>query len=466
MKLWQKISFVCSLVLLTVVFLCTRTLSNWAREEMISQSSQNNYAQLTELKSSFERLLSGHADAGDGEAVQRALIEYCFSEVAVLGSAISVEGQLLYSRTEAPVTELVPLRLTDNLHVANGGGSDEEKLISATAFRVTNYDGLECCIYLCKDIRPLHARIDKMRSQFALRGLGYTGLGLVLIVWLVKRNMRHLSQLEKAAASIAGGNYGVRTALRSKDELQKLGDSFNSMAEAIECHVSELEDIAERQRLFISAVAHEFKTPLTSILLNADNISNVSMSEEECHRAARSISSQGRRLEALTGKMLSLITLSKGIEIENISVPELLNRTAESLESKLKTAQVTLEIKCGMDNVQGDRELMLSALINLVDNAIKASKPGDIIELTALDGIFTVRDHGCGIAPEALSHVTEPFFMEDKARSRKNGGAGLGLALVKEIVEAHGAKLSIKSERSRGTEVEIHFHGNNTVISG
>ena len=144
MKLWQKISLVCSLVLLTVVLLCTRTLTNWAREEMISQSSQNNYARLTELKSSFEQLLAGHSAIDDSEAIQKALIEYCFSQVALEGSAISVEGKLIYSRTDVPLTELVPLRLAEDVHSSDGGGSDGEIIVSASAFRISEYDGLEC----------------------------------------------------------------------------------------------------------------------------------------------------------------------------------------------------------------------------------------------------------------------------------------------------------------------------------
>lgn len=463
MKLWQKISLVCSLVLLTVVLLCTRTLTNWAREEMISQSSQNNYARLTELKSSFEQFLAGHSAIDDSEAVQKALIEYCFSQVALEGSAISVEGKLIYSRTDVPLTEIVPLRLAEDVHSSDGGGADEEIIVSASAFRISKYDGLECCIYLVMDIGPLLARIDRMQLQFALRGLGFTALGLILIVWLVKRNMRHLSRLEKAAASITGGDYTVRASVNTKDELARLGDSFNVMARAVEKHVEVLEERAERQRLFICAVSHEFKTPLTAILLNTESLQTLSLTENEKEKALDRISVQGRRLESLTQKMLRLITLNEDIELTSVSVPVLLEKVADSLAARLREREISLEIRCSMDCIDADAELMLSALINLVDNAAKASSPGQTVELYAIDGVFTVKDHGHGISAQALSRVTEPFFMEDKARSRKNGGAGLGLALVDEIVRAHGGKLQIESVPEEGTEVRIILPGNKTV---
>ena len=464
MKLWHKISLICSAVLLTMVLLCTRTLTNWAKEEMISQSFQSNYEQLRELKGAFEQQLSSHADMKDSEAVRRALIEYCFSQLALEGSAISIEGELVYSRTDAPVMELVPLRLTDGVQSSTAGGTDGKIIISASAFRVSEYDDLECCIYLCKDILPLLARIELMRWRFALRGLAYAVLGLLLIQFLVKRNMRHLALLQKAASSIAGGDYSVRAKVETKDELRKLADGFNLMAEAVEHHVAELEETAERQRLFISAVSHEFKTPLTSILLNSDCLQNIPMTELERQNALAQISSQGRRLEALTQKMLCLITMREGIEPATISVPVLLDKLRESTAPRLIESGTMLDISCSMESVCGDETLLLSALINLVDNAAKASKPGQRIELSAHNGIFTVRDFGHGISPEAIPRVTEPFFMEDKARSRKNGGAGLGLALVDEIVKAHGGKLHIESTAGEGTTVKIILPGNKTVI--
>lgn len=463
MKLWHKISLICSMVLLIVVLLCTRTLTNWAREEMISQSSQNNYAQVTELKNAFERLLTGYTDADDSKAVQRALIEYCFSQLAVEGSAISVEGEMIYSRTDAPVMELVPLRLAEGVHASSGGGSNDEIIISASAFRISDYADLECCIYLTRDIRPLQERIDKMRVQFALRGLAYSGLGLALIVWLVRRNMRHLIQLEKAAASIAEGDYSIRAEIASKDEIARLADSFNIMADSVERHICQLEETAERQRLFISAVGHELKTPITSILLNGDNLRNIPMDEEERQRALARICSQGKQLEGLTQKMLRLITLKEGVEPAEVYVPGLMDKLRESVEARLLDSGTQLHITCSMESVFADETLLLSALINLVDNAAKASEAGQLIELTAQNGVFTVKDYGHGISAEALEHVTEPFFMEDKARSRKNGGAGLGLALVDEIVRAHGGRMQIESVPGEGTQVKIILPGNKTV---
>ena len=96
-------------------------------------------------------------------------------------------------------------------------------------------------------------------------------------------------------------------------------------------------------------------------------------------------------------------------------------------------------------------------MLNLVDNAGKASEEGGKIRITAEDKALTVEDYGCGIAPEDLKRVTEAFYMVDKSRSRKEGGAGLGLALCKEIADLHHWKMSVESEPEKGTRVILSW---------
>lgn len=100
---------------------------------------------------------------------------------------------------------------------------------------------------------------------------------------------------------------------------------------------------------------------------------------------------------------------------------------------------------------------MISLLVNLIDNAAKASDVGSTIYLTGKDNVIAVRDEGCGIPEEEIEHVTEAFYMVDKARSRKAGGSGLGLALCSKIAELHGARLLIESRTGEGTTVLIKF---------
>lgn len=104
-----------------------------------------------------------------------------------------------------------------------------------------------------------------------------------------------------------------------------------------------------------------------------------------------------------------------------------------------------------------DFDLMRSALVNLVENARRASSPGETIILSAHDYSIEVIDHGKGIPKEEIPRITEPFYMVDRSRSKLIGGSGLGMALVKKIAEAHGAKLVIESAENRGTTIRLIF---------
>ena len=150
-----------------------------------------------------------------------------------------------------------------------------------------------------------------------------------------------------------------------------------------------------------------------------------------------------------------VITLEQAPELRTSSVPELLERVKESTADALTQRGVTLQMECHAERLDMDADLMQSVLVNLVDNAGKASQPGQTVSLTADAAGFTVRDHGCGIPREEIERITEPFYMVDRSRSKKQGGVGLGLALVKEIVRAHGGRLEIESAVDEGTTVRV-----------
>ncbi len=107
--------------------------------------------------------------------------------------------------------------------------------------------------------------------------------------------------------------------------------------------------------------------------------------------------------------------------------------------------------------IHGDIDLLQSALVNLIDNASKASQPGQTVSISAASDTIEVIDRGCGIPADAVTHITEAFYMADRSRSKKQGGVGLGLALVQEIVNAHGAVLQIESTQNAGTTMRILF---------
>ena len=227
--------------------------------------------------------------------------------------------------------------------------------------------------------------------------------------------------------------------------------------------MEELQEVAGKQELLLGALSHEMKTPLTSIIGYSDSLLHVKLERKQQIRALEHINREGRRMEALTGKMLQMMGLyqNDAICMKSHTSGELIRRVEELENGRCREQGVTLQTQCEDFSMEMDAELMESLLVNLIDNALHASKEGDIITLRAAvqNGakILEVEDTGRGIPADELGKVTEAFYMVDKSRSRREGGAGLGLALCRRIAELHGGKLSIKSREGAGTTVTVRL---------
>ena len=245
--------------------------------------------------------------------------------------------------------------------------------------------------------------------------------------------------------------------MHTRDEIGAMAGAFNSMADRIEDQVTELSQVSEKRRQMLGSLTHELKTPMTSIIGYSDTLLNVNLKKEQQERALWHIYKECRRLERLSSKLMSLMGLydNDSICMEEVSMQELFEQVVSLEEYHLKEKKIRLEHSCSMGTRRIDRDLFESLLINLIDNAIKASEEGAVISLMGQDNVITVRDQGCGIPADEIKRVTEAFYMVDKARSRKAGGCGLGLALCSMIAQLHGAELLIESEVGKGTSVTI-----------
>ena len=239
-----------------------------------------------------------------------------------------------------------------------------------------------------------------------------------------------------------------------------LAQQFNVMAEELEQHIASLEEATQKQRDFTASFAHELKTPLTSIIGYADTLRSRRLPEDQQFEAASFIFTEGRRLETMSHSLLRLFSLdTEQPQLQPISASSLAKEVEESIAYPLRQRQLVLDVRVEDKQILGERSLLTILLYNLLDNARKASNPGSKITLlggTVPGGFcFAVKDRGRGIPPEALSRITEPFYMVDKSRSRAEGGAGLGLALGQRIAQLHGTVLRYESKVGRGTVVSF-----------
>ena len=232
----------------------------------------------------------------------------------------------------------------------------------------------------------------------------------------------------------------------------------------LERSIENLENVAARREEFIGSFAHELKTPLTAIIGYADMLRSKEMAPKSRFTAAGYIFSEGKRLEALSLKLMDIIVAgNQEFEPKRFEVGYFIRSVAAVTVPSLSNEGMTLDMRWEPGEIEVEPDLFKTLMINLVDNARKASHKGDVIELFGKveDGGYAlyVRDHGRGIPKEELSKITEPFYMIDKSRSRAQNGAGLGLALCQRIAELHGTKLEYESEEGKGTTVRILLKG-------
>lgn len=314
-------------------------------------------------------------------------------------------------------------------------------------------------LILVRDISSLYEDIRRQAFFYFAIYLGMALAAVFLVSVMTKKALAPLRELQQAAQDISGGMFCRRADVSARDETGEVAEAFNSMAERIERQVEELSSESERRRQMLGALTHEMKTPMTSIMGYADSLLHVNLSQEQKESALRHIHDECGRLGRVNSKLMSLIGMydNDSISMEETSIEEIFESVAELEENNLKSRKMTLKHTCRMDKRFMDKDLMVSLLVNLVDNAAKASLEGAYIYMTARENTIAVRDNGCGIPKEEIPRVTEAFYMVDKARSRKAGGNGLGLALCSRIAKLHGADLRIESEPGEGTEVSIVF---------
>ena len=457
MKLWYKIAIICSGVLIMAVTLCSAMIFMQARNSIVQQAKDQVLEKLTNTQSSFTQMMGYYYNKDNSSQTQRSIAKYCFSQFADETTILTVGGEPIYSQIDISNLALPS-------YLLSGQGNDQppiyesgQLLIAGNSIWVgeTSYD-----IFVVKDISAVYESVSRVLAKSILVSAGFIVAGVLIVILLLKKALRPLTLLRAAAGKISSGDYSKRAEVTTRDEIGELSTEFNKMADSVQQHVLLLTQTSQRQRLFISAVSHEFKTPLSAIIIHSDTLLNVKMSATATRTSVEYIRQESAWLERLIQKFLKLISLQESIVLEPVQKSVLFDAVKTSMQDSLAGKEVNLVIQSDDASVWMDFDLMKSLLMNLIDNAAKASQTGQSIEITSFENVIEVRDHGHGIPREDLEHVMEPFFVVDRSRSKKNGGFGLGLAIVSEIAKAHSASIVIESEQNAGTLVRIIFPDN------
>ena len=319
-------------------------------------------------------------------------------------------------------------------------------------------------IYLgiSKDVTTMYEDRQGLMNQYRLALVILLVVGGICIYILSQYITKPIRKLDAVVEQISRGNYDRRSRYKSSDEIGTLSDNFNHMADCLmeQMHVKELE--AKQKESFTAAFAHELKTPLTSIIGYADMLNSIDMSEEERREAYYYIYSQGKRLESLSHKLLELVSLEQTpLQIRPVNTKDLEENIRETFRPIFEKKNIRGKINLEKGVIYGDKDLLLSVFYNLLDNATKAASKDGFVLLKGkkVDNGYEVKvvDNGRGIPESEINRITEAFYMVDKSRSRKEGGAGIGMTLCQKIITLHKGILKISSRLGEGTIVQLRF---------
>ncbi|AOT70232.1 sensor histidine kinase [Geosporobacter ferrireducens] len=303
---------------------------------------------------------------------------------------------------------------------------------------------------------PLYEITDAIQGVHRIiwLAMGISFLLSTLIIYFVSKRMSSpLQAMGSAAEKLADGDFTQRIVINTEDEIGQVTKAFNGMAE-------KLETIEENRRNFIAAVAHELRSPLTLIKGFVEGILDGTVEEKDQGKYLQVILKETERLNKLTTNLLDLQKMESDqypIHLQVFDINELIRRTLLKYDEEIerKSVGVLLQLQGEKMMVSGDRDAIEQVLSNLLDNAMKFIEEEGRIKVISKTHLqkawISVRDNGIGIPLENQQSIWERFYKVDKSRDRNKEGTGLGLYIVKKIIDRHGERIQVESEAGQGT---------------
>ncbi len=305
----------------------------------------------------------------------------------------------------------------------------------------------------------IHARQVQDETTMTLIAVAAIAAGVASLLGfaIASRMAGPLARLESSAASVARGDLGARSGLGDRtDEIGSLGRSFDAMA-------ADLEATEVARRRFFQDAAHELKTPLAVIDATTSAVLDGVYPHDDRH--LETIRDQSRLLARIVDDLRTVSLADAGVlplRRETVAIGPLLDAVRRDLGARATAGGLQVEVSgvAGL-SVSGDPDRVRQVMVALADNAIRHTPAGGRIRIDAHAArssvVIAVVDTGPGIAPADLPHVFERFYQADAARDRATGTSGLGLAIVRAVVEAHGGRVSAANEPGGGARFEIEL---------
>lgn len=362
------------------------------------------------------------------------------------------EAKLLYTNTDPALYENVKkLDHSDTLFPYK----QQTYVIFTSSIMVANQT---YTLSTLSDISHVYDERNRQYQSFLIIDILMLVISFLLLYGISTYLTKPIKRLQTTSQRIASGHYEERTQIHTNDEIGELSKSFDDMAQANQSTIEQLQATSAAKEEFMGSFSHEIKTPMTAILGFADMLRTYDCDEQMRKEASNYIYRESKRLESLSHTLMELLSLSNHpptFHKQRISI--LLQQLKQHYtgEDTYPLLVFTMEDACILTN----DDLFFTLLRNLIDNARKASSKEHCVyikgEIREGQYHIEVKDEGIGMNIEDVEKAEQPFYMADRSRSRKEGGAGLGLSIVKRICDAHNTSLHIQSKLAKGTRVSF-----------
>ncbi len=341
------------------------------------------------------------------------------------------------------------------------GPADGDTHLMSVAVPVKNGGRVVAAVYLTESVSDIDTTIGYIKmSLFLFSGLisilvGMLSLGMSYIV------TSPIDEVISVAKEISKGNFGKRITVKGRNEMAQMAKTLNFMS-------SELENLEEKRKKFVSDVSHELKTPLATIKLICDSV--VSAPDPDpvmIQEFLGDLSEEVDRLTRIVERLLALTKLDSQKDDLNLTPVDfvvMLNAISRKLTPNAEQKEIVLYTDFSGETLEPillDYDKIWEAVYNITDNAIKYSPVGGFVKMSltrdAKNIIVRIEDNGPGIPESEKEHIFERFYRLDDSRARETGGTGLGLAIAKEAVTLHGGRIEVSSEGQVGSIFSIYL---------
>ncbi len=313
-------------------------------------------------------------------------------------------------------------------------------------------------IFYYSVVQNLSTATDVLKKQFAYMGMISIFIAFIFAYIIAKYFTKPIKKMQKTTDEITKGNYTKKVEFSSKDEIGMLASSINNMA-------FELAKVENLRRDLIANISHEFKTPLTLIRTYSEMIRDIDMDDNEAiNEDIDTILEQTNRLDTMVKDILYLSKLESHnvqLEIEDINLNEFFYNLKENIKPFLDEKNIKFNLSCDKNlQIKADYNKLFQCVLNILINSINHSENDknlfvDIIKEDKI--IIKIRDEGIGIKKDELDSIWERFYKTDKSRREGGKGTGLGMSIIKNILELHGFDYKLESEYEKGTSFYIYI---------